>query len=193
MKVIIGLGNHGKNYEHTRHNVGFDVLSIVATKINLPIVKRKYQALVGEGWFQQEKVLLATPQTYMNNSGMSIREILDFYQLAPEDLLVVYDDVDLPLGKIRIRRKGSGGTHNGMRSIIEHIHTQNFPRIRVGIGEKPSQWDLADWVLSKYDSKEEREIAFSAYLTAADAAIDFITQDIEKVMQKYNHLEETST
>ena len=190
MKLIIGLGNPGKKHEHTRHNVGFDVLSIIASKLNIPINRSKHKALVGEGWFQGEKVVLAMPQTYMNLSGESVEELCHWYKVEPKDMLVIYDDIDLPPGKIRVRRKGGAGTHNGMRSILTHMSTQDFPRIRVGIGGKPPQWDLADWVLSTYASKAEREAAFAAYVLAAEGAIDFIHQDIDKVMEKYNHLDD---
>lgn len=188
MKVIVGLGNPGKKYEHTRHNVGFDVLYIVAAKTNIPITKKKAQALVGEGTYGGEKIVLALPQTFMNLSGISVKQLADWYKIPLENLLVIYDDIDLPPGKVRIRAKGGAGTHNGMRSILEQVNNENFPRIRVGIGNKPPQWELADWVLSHYQNKDERELAYQAYTLAAEAVLDFIKEkEIDLVMQKYNH------
>ena len=187
MKAIIGLGNTGKKYEHTRHNVGFDVLSLVAEKTNIIMNKNKYQALIGEGNFAGEKVVLALPQTFMNLSGESVKKLVDWYKIPTSHLLIIYDDVDLPLGKVRMRTKGGAGTHNGMRSILENLGTQEFPRIRVGIGQAPEQWDLADWVLSNYQTKEERAVAFEGYEKAAQGAVDFIkTKNLDMVMQNYN-------
>lgn len=188
MKIIVGLGNPGKMYEHSRHNVGFDVLSIVSGKTGIAINKSKFKALVGEGVVGSEKVVLALPQTFMNLSGQSVRQLIDWYKVPLQDLLVVYDDIDLPPGKVRIRSKGGAGTHNGMRSVLAHLGSEDFPRIRVGIGNKPPQWELADWVLAQYQTKQERQVAFDAYTLAAEAAIDFIKEEeIDFVMQKYNH------
>lgn len=188
MKIIVGLGNPGKMYEHTRHNAGFDVLSLVSGKAGIAINKSKYKALIGEGNIGGEKVVLALPQTYMNLSGESVKQLVDWYKIPLKNLLIVYDDIDLPPGKVRIRSKGGAGTHNGMRSILGFLGSEDFPRVRVGIGNKPPQWDLADWVLSHYQTEEERKVAFDAYVLAAEAAIDFTReQDVDLVMQKYNH------
>ena len=187
MKLIVGLGNPGKQYEHTRHNVGFDVLYIIGKKLDIKFKKVRHKAHIGEAIVSGEKIVLAKPQTYMNLSGQSLEELSNWYKIDLDKILVIYDDIDLPLGKIRIRGKGGAGTHKGMKSIIKHLKTEDFPRIRVGIGNPPPEWDLSDWVLSSYNSSEEREIAFSAYKLAADAAIDFALGDIEKVMQKYNN------
>lgn len=186
MVLIVGLGNPGAKYNHTRHNVGFDVVDIISQKTGIPIKKKKSQALVGEGTVDGQRVVLALPQTYMNLSGQSVRALMDWYKVSPEKVLVIYDDIDLPPGAVRLRPHGGPGTHNGMRSIVECLGTQGFPRVRVGIGGKPPEWDLADWVLSHYESKETRQVAFDAYLTAADAALCFLKEGIEAAMQRFN-------
>ena len=172
MRLIVGLGNPGDKYDHTRHNAGFDVLSILADKLGIRTAKRKGNAQIMEGFLDGEKVILCKPQTYMNLSGRAVLELMEFFKLTPDQLLVVYDDADLPPGFLRIRRGGSAGTHNGMRSIIACIDTGDFARVRIGIGENPPEYDMADWVLSHYNTPEERQIAFDAYLKAADAAME---------------------
>ncbi|NLV58164.1 MAG: aminoacyl-tRNA hydrolase [Clostridiales bacterium] len=184
--LIVGLGNPGPKYEHTRHNVGFDVLSLLAGKLQCPVKKLRHRALIGELLFEGHKVVLAAPQTYMNASGEAVSALMRWYHVPAERLLVIYDDVDLPPGTLRIRKDGSAGTHNGMRSIIQEIAATNFPRIRVGIGGKGEEWDLADWVLSHYQTPEERQVAFDAYNQAADAVIEFLKNGIESAMMKYN-------
>ncbi len=187
VKIIIGLGNPGKKYEHTRHNVGFDVLSMIEEKTGISINKKKFQALIGEGTFHGEKIVLALPQTYMNLSGESVKKIVDWYKIPMENFIVIYDDIDLPLGKVRMRTKGGAGTHNGMKSILAQLGAQEFPRIRVGIDAPPPEWDLADWVLSTYQTKKEREVAFESYQCAAQGALAFVKSDnIDIVMQEYN-------
>ena len=186
MHLIVGLGNPGDQYEHTRHNAGFDVLSILADTLGIKTAKRKGNALVMEGFVDSQKVLLCKPQTYMNLSGKAVLELMDFYKLTPDQLLVVYDDVDLPQGWLRIRRNGSAGTHNGMRSVIACIDTEDFARIRIGIGESPPDYDLADWVLSRYHTPEEREIAYTAYCAAAEAAKAWVADGIESAMRRFN-------
>jgi len=186
MYLIVGLGNPGDKYDHTRHNVGFDVLTILSEKLRIPINRPKSNALVGEGQFEGEKVALCKPQTYMNLSGEAVQQLMHWYKLPPEHLMVVYDDIDLAPGWLRIRRDGSAGTHNGMRSIVTCIGTEAFPRIRVGIGGKPPAFDLADWVLSRYNTPEDRKVAFDAYHLAADAAMEWMHSDIQVAMNKYN-------
>ena len=186
MFLIVGLGNPGAQYEHTRHNVGFDVLAILSQKLNAPIAKRKSGALIGETLVGGEKVVLCLPQTYMNLSGEAVRDLLQWYKLEPEKLVVVYDDIDIAPGAIRIRPNGSAGTHNGMRSIVECIGSTEFPRVRVGTGGKPPQYDLADWVLSHYNTPEERQVAYDAYCIAADAVLELIGHGVSSVMNKYN-------
>ena len=186
MFLIVGLGNPGDQYEHTRHNVGFDVLTILSEKLSIPIRRIKSKALVGEGTYQGEKVVLCKPQTYMNLSGEAVERLLHWYKLLPQNMMVIYDDIDLASGWLRIRPDGSAGTHNGMRSIVGSIGTDAFPRIRVGIGGKPPAFDLADWVLSHYNTAEERKLAFDAYSLAADAAMAWMREGIATAMNRYN-------
>ena len=186
MYLIVGLGNPGDKYEHTRHNVGFDVLTLLSEKLHIPINRIKSNALIGEGLFEGEKVALCKPQTYMNLSGEAVQQLMHWYKLSPERLMVIYDDIDLAPGWLRIRRDGSAGTHNGMRSIVTCVGTDTFPRIRVGIGGRPPAFELADWVLSRYNTPEERKVAFEAYQLAADAAIEWMRSDIQSAMNKYN-------
>lgn len=184
--LIVGLGNPGTKYEHTRHNVGFDVLSLLAGKLGCPVKKLRHRALIGETALNGQKVVLAAPQTYMNLSGEAVSALMRWYHVEPRRLLVIYDDVDLPPGTVRIRKDGSGGTHNGMRNIIQEIGLNTFPRIRVGVGSKAEGYELADWVLSHYQTPQERQAAFEAYTQAAEAALDFIQNGVESAMTKYN-------
>ena len=186
MFLIVGLGNPGEKYTHTRHNVGFDVLDLLSDRLSVPIARTRGGALVGEGQFAGEKVALCKPQTYMNLSGESVAQLLRWYKVPPERLLVIYDDIDLAQGWLRIRRDGSAGTHNGMRSIVGCIGTGAFPRIRVGTGGKPEEYDLADWVLSRYHGPEEKKCAETAYALAADAAMDWMRNGIDSAMNRYN-------
>lgn len=186
MLVVVGLGNPGNTYARTRHNVGFDVIDVLSEKMGIDVRKKMSHTLVGEGYYQGERIVLCKPQTYMNDSGRSVVELVNWYKPEPDRLLVIYDDIDLPLGKIRIRKSGSAGTHNGMRSILAQYGRQDFPRIRVGVGAKPEGWDLADWVLSHYTSKEEQQTQFDAFLRAADAVMMLAKDGTEKAMQSYN-------
>ena len=184
--IVVGLGNPEKKYEHTRHNVGFDVLQVLSQKLNIPLNKLRCKALTGEGRIGGERVVLAAPQTYMNLSGQSVVELLRWYKADAKHLIVVYDDVDLPQGAIRIRKNGSAGTHNGMRSIVGLLGYENFPRLRVGVGQRRPGYELADWVLGHYLPGEEQQTADAAYALAADAIIEYITNGIESAMCKYN-------
>lgn len=184
MHVIVGLGNPGRAYENTRHNVGFKAIDLLAEGNQIKLNKIKHKALVGEGFISGQKVLLVKPQTYMNLSGQSVREILEYYKVPPENLLVLYDDIDIPSGRIRIRMKGSGGTHNGMRSILYDINTDQFPRVRIGIG-KETPMDLKDFVLSGF-SKEEKTAVEKAIQRAADGVVCYLEKGIEKAMGEYN-------
>ena len=186
MRAIVGLGNPGEKYEHTRHNAGFDVMSILAEKLNTPIKKMKFQGLIGETLLGGEKLVLIKPQTFMNLSGMTVSDALSWYKIAPQDMLLIVDDIDLPFGQVRIRPKGGPGTHNGLRHIVQCTGTGDFPRVWVGMGAPPPQWDLADWVLSKFQTEEERKTAFDAYLLAADAALCWAEHGIETAMNRYN-------
>ena len=155
MIVIAGLGNPGKEYDKTKHNVGFWVIDQLAKEYNIDVTKFKHKALIGDGVIAGKKVLLVKPQTYMNLSGESIREVLKFYKIPIEQFYVIYDDTSLPLSSVRIREKGSAGGHNGIKNIIAHLNTDAFIRIKVGIGEKPNGWDLADYVLTKFSKDDE--------------------------------------
>ncbi len=186
MFVIAGLGNPTRQYEKTRHNVGFDVIDLLAEKYNIRVTDRKHRALCGTGYIEGQKVLLVKPQTFMNLSGESIGAILNFYKIDPEaNLIVIFDDVSLPPGKLRIRMKGSAGGHNGIKSIISHVGTQNFQRIKVGVGEKPQGWDLADYVLGRF-SKAERELVEEAFGNACGAAALMVQGEAGKAMNLYN-------
>ncbi len=186
MYLIAGLGNPGKEYADTRHNAGFCSIDRLAQKSGIEIDTRKFHGLVGSGYIEGQKVLLLKPQTYMNLSGESIRAACDFYKLDPEsELIVIYDDISLEPGQLRIRKKGSAGGHNGIKSIISHLGTQNFLRVKVGVGEKPKGWDLADYVLGHF-SKGEMEEMDPAFDRAAQAAAALLTEDVERVMNEYN-------
>lgn len=186
MKAIVGLGNPGEKYEHTRHNAGYDVISIIAAKLNTPIKKLKFQATIGETFLNGEKLVLIKPQTFMNLSGLTVSDALAFYKMEPRDMLLLVDDIDLPMGQMRIRPKGGAGTHNGLRSIVECTGSEDFPRIRLGMGTPPKEWDLADWVLGKFQTEEERKIMFDAYVEAADAALCWAEHGIDQAMNRYN-------
>lgn len=186
MFVIAGLGNPSSKYEKTRHNVGFDVIDMLAEKYNISIRDRKHKALCGTGMIAGQKVLLVKPQTFMNLSGESLGAILNFYKLAPEsELLVIYDDVSLAPGRLRIRKKGSAGGHNGIKSIISHIGTQEFLRIKIGVGEKPPGWDLADYVLGRF-SREDRKRMEEAFERACEAAELMVQGETDQAMNQFN-------
>ncbi|QIB69624.1 aminoacyl-tRNA hydrolase [Aminipila butyrica] len=184
MYVIVGLGNPGKKYENTRHNIGFIALDYLADRHGIKITKIKHKALVGEGNISGQKVLLVKPQTYMNLSGNSVREVMEYYKLEPENLLVVYDDIDIPTGSVRIRKKGSAGTHNGMRSIVYDLQSDQFPRIRIGMGNNKKA-DLVNFVIGSF-TKEERKIFEGAVVHTADAIECFLQFGIDKAMNEYN-------
>lgn len=183
MYIIAGLGNPGKEYTGTRHNVGFDTLDCLAEKYNVKLNKLKFNSVYGEATINGEKVMLVKPVTYMNRSGIAINEIINFYKIPVENLIVVYDDIDIPVGTLRIRPNGSPGTHNGMKSIIQHVGG-NFPRIRVGIGRNPDM-DLADYVLQRFSSEDKDKIT-PIMEKAAEAAIEIIENNVDIAMQKYN-------
>ena len=185
MLIIAGLGNPGKEYENTRHNAGFMVLDALADKLGADISEKKHKALCGKAVIGGQKVILLKPQTYMNSSGESIRAAADYYKVDPEDILVVYDDISLAPGQIRIRKKGSAGGHNGIKNIIAMTGTQNFMRIKVGVGEKPKGWDLADYVLGHF-STEDRAKVEEAIGHAMDAAVLMMQGEVDKAMNDYN-------
>lgn len=184
MYVIVGLGNPGRKYENTRHNMGFITIDQIAEEYQVKVDKIKHKSLVGECNIAGQKVLLVKPQTYMNLSGQAVREILSYYKVPIENLIVIYDDIDIPTGTIRLRKKGSAGTHNGMRNIIYLIQDDNFPRIRVGIGSsKPV--DLINYVTSGV-TKAEKELLEGAITKAAKGAICIVEEGIERAMNKFN-------
>lgn len=185
MKIIVGLGNPTREYEGTRHNVGFSVIYAISDKYNIKVDTKKHKALIGKGIIEGEKVILAMPQTYMNLSGESVRELIDYYKCDNEDVIVIYDDISLDVGKLRIRAKGSAGGHNGIKSIISHLGTQEFPRIKVGVGEKPARMDLADYVLGRF-SKEEQPLIRESADKASDAVALMLKEGISAAMNKFN-------
>ncbi len=185
MYIIVGLGNPGKQYENTRHNVGFNVIDILAEEYDISVTKMKHKALIGEGRVGTEKVVLVKPVTYMNLSGESLAEIYNFYKVDTNNIVVIYDDIDLDVGKIRIRKKGSGGTHNGMRSIVKCLGTTDFPRVRVGVSKPEPGRDLANFVLSKFAPDEVADLKEG--LEKSVLAIDsIIRENIDLAMNKYN-------
>lgn len=186
MFIIAGLGNPTKEYEGTRHNVGFDVIDRLSEKYNIAVDTKKHRAFIGKGMIVGQKVILAKPQTYMNLSGESIRSLLDYYKVDEEhELLVIYDDVSLGVGQLRIRAKGSAGGHNGIKNIIAHLGGQVFPRIKIGVGEKPPKYDLADYVLGHF-SKAEKILMDEGYDNAVRAVEMIVSGDIEGAMNEYN-------
>ena len=186
MYIIAGLGNPGKEYENTRHNIGFDVIDRLAEEENIAVMESKHKALIGKGYVAGQKVILAKPQTFMNLSGESIREIVDYYKVDDTaELIVISDDISLDVGQLRIRKKGSAGGHNGIKSIISHLGTNVFPRIKVGVGEKPSGYDLADYVLGHF-SKDDRAKMQEGYTRAMHAAEMLVAGDVEQAMNEYN-------
>ena len=186
MYIIAGLGNPTAQYEGTRHNVGFDVIDVIAKQYNISVDVRKSRAFIGKGMIEGQKVILVKPQTYMNLSGESIRGLVDYYKIDPEnELVVIYDDVSLDVGQLRIRKKGSAGGHNGIKNIIAHLGTQIFPRIKVGVGEKPKKYDLADYVLGHF-SKGEREQMEEGYQNAMRSVELMLAGRIDEAMNEYN-------
>lgn len=182
MKIIVGLGNPGMEYVHTRHNAGFETINLFAKKNNFSFSQKGKTMLVSENNYKGEKLILLKPLTYMNLSGQAVASIAGTYKAQPEDILIISDDMDLPCGKIRVRAKGSAGGHNGIKSVIASLGTQDFPRIRIGIGRNDN---AIDFVLGKF-SKEERKIMEEAYEKAADAIEDWMAQGVEWVMNRYN-------
>ena len=186
MLVIVGLGNPDDKYQGTRHNVGFDVIDLLAEKYNIAVDTKKHRAYIGKGIIGGQKVILAKPQTYMNLSGESVRSLVEYYKVDPEtELLIIFDDISLDVGQLRIRKKGSTGGHNGIKNIIANLGTSVFQRIKVGVGEKPKGYDLADYVLGRF-SKEERELIKEGFECAAEAVAMITAGEIDQAMNKYN-------
>ena len=183
MFLIVGLGNPGSQYEDTRHNIGFKVVDNIAKEYNIEINRQKFKGMCGEGFINGEKVILLKPTTYMNLSGESVREVVDFYKLSNDDVLVIYDDISLVVGRLRIREKGSAGGHNGIKSIIAHLGTDIFPRIKVGVGQP--NVDLVNYVLGKF-TKEEMEVLNESIDASTRAAKEIISNDVKTAMNIYN-------
>lgn len=186
MFIIAGLGNPERKYDGTKHNIGFSAITALSDAYNIPVNTREHKALCGKGYIEGQKVLLAMPLTYMNLSGESIRELVDYYKINPEEeLIIIYDDINLAPGKLRIRAKGSAGGHNGIKNIITHIGGQSFYRIRIGVGEKPEGWDLADYVLSRFN-REDEPVIREALQDTVEACKVIILEDIRTAMNKFN-------
>ena len=186
MYIIVGLGNPTKEYKNTRHNIGFDVIDAIAEKYNIAVLEKKHKALIGKGYIEGQKVILAKPLTYMNLSGESVRELVDYYKIdEQEELIVIYDDISLDVGQLRIRKKGSAGGHNGIKNIIAHLGHDTFMRIKMGVGEKPKRYDLADYVLGHLSGAERKNMDESAE-KATDAVKIMRFESADAAMNIYN-------
>ena len=183
MILIVGLGNPGKQYEQTRHNIGFDVIDYMANKYNIDVNREKFKGICGEGFIENKKVILLKPLTYMNLSGESIRELANFYKLEDDEIIVVYDDISLDIGRLRIREKGSAGGHNGIKSIIQNLGGDKFPRVKVGVGQPKD--NLVNHVLGKF-SKEDREHKEKVIPVVSDAIVEIVKNDAKESMNKFN-------
>ncbi len=181
--IIVALGNPGSEYAHTRHNAGFDTMALLEERFHVTLGRKMLQGLLCEITEENRKIVLCEPQTFMNASGECVEKLLSWYHAEPDHLLVIYDDIDLPQGRVRVRRGGGPGTHNGMRSIVGTIGSQNFPRVRVGTGDRPAGEDLVDWVLGRPRTAEEQEKMNAAFALAADCAMDWIENGIEHAMR----------
>lgn len=186
MYIIVGLGNPDSKYQNTRHNIGFDVIDVIADRNHITVGERKHKALTGKGIVGGQKAVLVKPQTYMNLSGESVREVIDFYKIDEKsELIVISDDISLDVGQIRIRKKGSAGGHNGLKNIILHLGHDEFRRVRMGVGGKPEGYDLVDYVLGHF-SKEEREIMNESAERAAEAVEMMIAEGVDAAMNCFN-------
>lgn len=185
MYLIVGLGNPEEEYGNTRHNMGFNTINKLANQYNIEVNKKKFKGIYGTGIIEDKKVILLKPQTYMNLSGESIREIVDFYKIQPEQIVIIYDDIDIEAGTIKIRKKGGPGTHNGMKSVIQHLGTVDFARIRVGIGSPQNKNDLVNYVIGAIP-KEDVEKLEKATTLAKEALIELIKNGVDVAMNKFN-------
>ena len=185
MYLIVGLGNPEEEYGNTRHNMGFDTINKIANKYNIEINKKKFKGLYGTGIIEGQKVILLKPQTYMNLSGESIKEAIDFYKIPEENLIIIYDDIDITPGIIKIRKKGGPGTHNGMKSVIQNIQTEKFPRVRIGIGKPEQKGELIQYVIGPIN-KEDKEILDKATTRGKEAVIEIIKNGVDIAMNKLN-------
>ena len=186
--LVVGLGNYGKQYQYTRHNAGFNVIDCVAESLGIKVRKACLNGLIGECVYDAKRIICVKPQTYMNRSGLCVAPLAARYHIDYSHLIVIYDDIDLKEGQLRVKNSGSAGTHNGMRSVISELDRQDFPRVRVGIGPKPADCeDLAEWVLSPYAPGPEWEAALATYRLAADCVLAIATQGVDEAMKLYNH------
>lgn len=183
--LVVGLGNPGIGYEHTRHNAGFDTMEVLSRRWSAPIQKKKMQGLLAETTFAGKRTVLCMPQTFMNLSGSCVVDAVQWYHIPMDHLLVIYDDIDLPLGQLRMRKSGSAGTHNGMRSIIGMLGNDAFPRLRIGVGACPPGWDLAKWVLSRF-SPEDQPVMADAFHAAALGVETWLSSGVDAAMQQCN-------
>ncbi len=190
MKVIFGLGNFGREYAGTRHNMGFDTVTRLSDTLGIKLDTKRFKGLCGFGFIGTEKVILVQPQTYMNLSGECVRAVLDFFKLSNRDIIVVYDDISLAPGQLRLRKKGSAGGHNGIKNIIAHLGTDEFDRIKIGVGEKPEGHDLVDYVLGRFP-KEEEPVIREAVCEAAKACEAIITDGMDEAMNVFNRKKES--
>ncbi len=189
--VIIGLGNPGKEYENTRHNMGYKAIDVLSYDENIEIRKKKFHSLIGQGRIAGKKVVLVKPETYMNRSGIAARETAMWYDVPSQNVIVIYDDIDLPIGAIRIRKSGGAGTHNGMKSVVSELGTKDFTRIRIGVGAAEADEDLIDRVIGKVP-KEEQALLEKTAREAAEAAKDIIVIGVDNAMNRHNHTEKKS-
>ena len=185
MKLIVGLGNPTPQYEKTRHNVGFEVIDHLVEEYGIALDTAKHKGFYGKGRIEGQQVILLKPMTYMNLSGESVVQVANYFKILPEDIIVIYDDINLDVGRLRIREKGSAGGHNGIKNIISQLGTEEFPRIRVGVGMKPPRMDLADYVLSHF-GKDEQELMEMGYEKACKAAALMVQDEIAQAMNQYN-------
>lgn len=186
MYAIVGLGNYGREYHHTRHNIGFQVVEKLAEQEHIDIAESKFKGMTGKGMVAGQKCILVKPLTYMNLSGECVQEVVNFYKLdETTELIVISDDISLPVGQLRVRKKGSAGGHNGLKNIIQHLGHDSFIRIKVGVGEKPAGWNLADYVLGRF-SGPEQEVMDEATCKAADVIRSIITRGADAAMNEYN-------
>jgi PTH1 family peptidyl-tRNA hydrolase len=186
MYIIVGLGNPGREFTNTRHNIGFDVIDELAGAAGISVIEKKHKAIIGKGILDGQKVILVKPQTYMNLSGESVRDIIDYYKVDEEqELIVVSDDTSLDVGIIRVRKKGSAGGHNGLKNIIAHLGHDTFMRVKMGVGEKPKGYDLADYVLGHF-SNDERKAMDVAAKTATEAIRMIMAGEVDRAMNQFN-------
>lgn len=185
MYLIVGLGNPGTEYAATRHNIGFDMITYLSDKYRIPMRGKEGKAIVGKGFIEGQKVMLAQPQTFMNLSGESVRALMDYYKLTEEEVVIIYDDISMPVGQVRIRPKGSAGGHNGIKSIIQHLGTQEFPRIKIGVGDKPANGDLVKHVLGRF-GKEEDAMIRDVFELVEKGLLALLQEDVATAMNAVN-------